>query len=99
MQHLIQQRTRRGIDVQRRDPAPQRQRHKRVAALGDAPPQPPSLAAEDDHHAAAVVRRRVVERARRGDRAVAPAAGAPRREQEVSEVACARDPQVLDRTG
>ena len=78
MQHLIQQRTRRCIDVQRRDPAPQRQRHKRVTALGDAPPQPPSLATEDDHQAAAVVRRRVVERARRGDRAVAPAAGAPR---------------------
>ena len=50
MQHLVQQRPRRGVDVQRGDLAAQRQRDERVAALRDAPPQPPSLGAEDDDH-------------------------------------------------
>ena len=54
-QDFVQERAGRGVDVERADLAPHRQRDERVAGVGDPAPQPVTLGPEYDHHAAAVV--------------------------------------------
>ena len=74
MQDPVQQRGRRGADVEAGDPPAHRQRHDLVARGGDTRPQALALAAHHEDDAAGVVRAGVLDR-RLGGGAVAPAAG------------------------
>jgi hypothetical protein len=96
LQHLVHQRGPSGVDVQRPDTTAQRQRDQRIAARRDArsSPWPSAPSTSTTHPSSRADRSRphVVDRG-----AVAPAAGALGRGEEVGEISRARDPQVLDR--